>query len=406
LPVAKILVCNWLKRTQGLKMFELLMDGDIGLEVTLAGVLNDLVQAGGDDLLIKVSSNGGMVAEGTAIRNVLSGYAKENNAKIIFDIIGWAQSAMSYITTIPGAVVRVYPNTVYMYHNPWDVVAGDSEKFAQKAKFLDALRGSYAASYAEKSGIAIDKIKTQMKEETVLTGQDIVDAGFADEMIQDNSINNVAALAGGSVVELSKQNYLKTYSRLCAVAYGIEKKDGNSDKNNLPNGEKNMSDKKKTPEEIAIENSRVKALASAVEAMPEKTAQFNAFFAEGKTVEFFNGLIAVHESDVQAKAAAKKKEDADNSANEGARAAAFASAVTIMPGNVKMLQKHFADGKSADFFNGLLSSFEASAAAKAQDDAASESPGDLSGDGSAAGVAGGGSATVKAAGATGQTVRV
>jgi ATP-dependent protease ClpP protease subunit len=301
--------------------YEIILEGTFGWEITLEGFMEALRGANGDDLLIKMSSSGGSVQVSTGIKNAIESYMASNGAKVTFDVIGWAQSAGSYTMMIQGATRIVHANTLWMHHNPMDCVCGDHVAMAKKADILSRLTTTYAQAYSQISGKAETDVLTEMDAETFLVGQEIVDAGFADEIVDSQGIEPAASGKDG-LVRIGRQNIKKVSQVLQAAAFG-ETPQAPAIK--PPKEEPTQMAIEKTDEKVLqAATERAKAFAAAMSAMPERNEQLLAAFEAGKPAEYFEGMTALStemKADAEAKAEAaeakKKLELAGKKPGEG-----------------------------------------------------------------------------------------
>lgn len=269
--------------------YKIKLTGFVGYDVTLADIQRQLLDANGKPLTVEVSSIGGLVEVGTAMFNAISDYANVNNTDVVYDVLGWAESVSSYITAMKGATVRVRPNTLYMYHNPSDAEHGDYRAMRKKAEWLDKMTSLYASAYAEKSGKTEDEIRTGMDDETYLLGQEIIDAGFADELVSNGVAEMVASK--DELVKISRDEYAKA---LMMVSSRGQKEKPALQPKNKNTDEVTMSDEKKKDENVALdmERKRSRACMAAMAALPKDFhEQIQKDFDAGKGAEFFNGMV-------------------------------------------------------------------------------------------------------------------
>lgn len=305
--------------------FEIIMEGTFGWDITLENVVDQLREAAGAPLLVRMSSFGGQVQVAGAIKNALQEYMTKNNVAVTFDMIGWAQSAAGYIMMIPGAKRIAHVNTLWMHHNPTEGIFGDHRELTRRAGILAKMTVVYAESYAEVSGKSILEISAEMEAETFLVGQEIVDAGFADEIAQDSTIP-AAACSKDILIRHGKNNIEKITQQLQMAAFGNQP--GQSTPPTAPraqndnNLEAGMADQNKTEEITQAVAARAKSFAAAMKAMPEKGDALYHAFEDGKGAEYFEGMTA---HSVQMKADAEAKAAAD-------QLAAANGAVPVAPG--------------------------------------------------------------------------
>jgi len=141
---------------------------------------NAIAEAKGEDLEIEFSSPGGYVMPGLEMANMIRNYPGKVTAKIT----GLAASMSSYIPMMADEVIAE-DNAIYMIHNVFGGMYGGDYRDAEKlAKHLKAMRDLLAKAYVNKTGKDKTKIYKMMDDETYLYGQEIVDEGFADIMVE------------------------------------------------------------------------------------------------------------------------------------------------------------------------------------------------------------------------------
>lgn len=129
-------------------MNEVLIYGEIGWEVTASGVIDQLKNAAGEDVKVRISSGGGDVYEGIAIVNALRGY--EGELTVVIESL--AASAASFIAAGCGARVVARPNAEVMVHRAWTMQMGNSADLAKTIGDLDRQDAKLAAIYSDKTG--------------------------------------------------------------------------------------------------------------------------------------------------------------------------------------------------------------------------------------------------------------
>jgi len=159
--------------------------GEIGWELWSGRVKNDLKMSDGD-ITVRFSSVGGDIFEGADIINLLMDHKRDNpNVKMHLELKGVAASMGSAIASSPvWDLVAVESLTAYMIHRPSSFSYGDFDSMKQSAEFLEKATNVYAQYYSNKSGKSLKDIQTLMKDTTWYFGQEIVDNGFADRVIE------------------------------------------------------------------------------------------------------------------------------------------------------------------------------------------------------------------------------
>ena len=136
--------------------------------------------AGKDNITVHINSVGGDMYAGIAIYNRLKGLA----AKVTTINDGLAASAGSLIF-MAGDTRKVNAGSNIMIHGAAGFMYGyyQTQDLRGAIKQLEAHNKAGINIYAEATGKDKDSIKAMVDRETWLTGQEAVDAGFADEVI-------------------------------------------------------------------------------------------------------------------------------------------------------------------------------------------------------------------------------
>jgi len=169
----------------------ILINGEIGWDITFAEFQNELNKETGD-FEIQIASGGGSVFQGIQIYNAIKAY---NKGKVTTVITSLAASMASYIA-LAGDTVKAYDNAVYMIHNASVYVSGDHYELRKKANIVEGLSAVLAKRYVSKTAKTDKEIKKMMDVETYLYGDEILANGFVDEIIKaDESGDKSQALA-------------------------------------------------------------------------------------------------------------------------------------------------------------------------------------------------------------------
>lgn len=167
-------------------MKRIAIDGVIGWDVMAADIRAELKEAKGDDIDLIISSPGGSVYEGLAIFNAIRDYRRDaialgGKTSVTARVVGLGASMASYIPMAANKVV-VEDNAIWMIHNPWSFAIGDQNDMRKEADILDGIASVLASAYVNKTGKEKSEIRDMMDVETFLFGDEIVTAGFADEV--------------------------------------------------------------------------------------------------------------------------------------------------------------------------------------------------------------------------------
>ena len=136
------------------------------------------------DITINLNSPGGSVNSAMTIRNLLA----QHKGKITCNVLGWAASAATFITSLANVHVRMMQGSFLMIHNPLNVAMGNQHALRKQADNLELIANSMARIYADKSGMDINEIKRLMDAETWFSAEDAVKCHLADELIPTSKV--------------------------------------------------------------------------------------------------------------------------------------------------------------------------------------------------------------------------
>lgn len=173
-----------------------------GMYITPEGFLEALKEVENKDtIIVKINSRGGDLYTGIAIHNAI----KALGSKIVVIVEGIAASAASIIMCA-GDTIKVYPGSIIMIHEPITSIRGycDRHDLGKVIKMLETDIEASVAIYAAKTGINVEKLKNMLEEETWMTGQEALNEGFADELIEDDKEEGPkASIIGGNVLMIA-----------------------------------------------------------------------------------------------------------------------------------------------------------------------------------------------------------
>ena len=201
-------------------MKEVLINKQIGSDWWEEGITADFVRdelnaAGDDEIRITIDSPGGSVWDCIAIYNTIRDFCRNHKNKITTYIVGMAASSASVIALAAHNAnsnnkIVVEDNSVYMIHKAWQIVMGNEEDLAEAGEALKKIDNVIASAYAKRTGRDTKALLNEMSKETWLYGQEIVDEGFADEVISasdnaEESEENILTLAQAKVTSTREQ---------------------------------------------------------------------------------------------------------------------------------------------------------------------------------------------------------
>lgn len=152
--------------------------------ITPKFITEQLSEADGADVRVRINSPGGNVFDGIAILNILNGY----EGKLTTQVDGLAASAASVIA-LAGSETVMADGAMMMIHEPWTVTVGNAEDHEDTINVLNKLGGTLAGLYAAKSGKDAGDIRQLMQSETWLSGDEAVEGGLA------SSVSEMSAMA-------------------------------------------------------------------------------------------------------------------------------------------------------------------------------------------------------------------
>lgn len=163
-----------------------------GQFIILSKFLEDFKQVeDASHLTVRIHSAGGNAFDAMTIHNRLK--SSKSDVTVIVD--GVAMSGGSLIMCA-GNKVQVHPGSLIMIHRCWSWLFGgyNASELCRMADSNDAVDRSQAVIYQAKTGLSVDELIEMMDRETYMTGQEAIEKGFADELIEGVS-EDIAASA-------------------------------------------------------------------------------------------------------------------------------------------------------------------------------------------------------------------
>ena len=178
---------------EGGKPIEVYIYGEIGFwGVTSGDFIRDLkeVDDGVSEVLVHFDTVGGDLFDGIAIHNTLRALGERCTGQID----GACFSAGS-VAVCGAHKVRMADNAMFMIHNPWTFMAGDSEELRKMADMMDKAFEGIVASYQHRA-LSIDdaELRRMINDTTWLTASEAKSHGFVDEVFGEVAplVNNAA----------------------------------------------------------------------------------------------------------------------------------------------------------------------------------------------------------------------
>lgn len=181
--------------------------GVIGWDVTEQGISDELAAANGGPVEFHFSSPGGLVGAGLGIGAQIRNYPGETTAVMT----GYAMSMASYLPQCCDKRVAM-DDAVFMIHNARGMTWGDHNDVLKYGTYLKGLSGVIAKRLSKCSGNDLAAVAEWMDNETFFFGEEIVSAGFADEIRQtqkdkdkDTSVATATAAYEQAVALMTKE---------------------------------------------------------------------------------------------------------------------------------------------------------------------------------------------------------
>jgi len=141
------------------------------------------------NLQVSIFSQGGDWATGVAIHNLLIRHPAEK----VCIIDGLCASAATY-AAMACHEIRIPSNASLLIHEASNMAFGTAADLRATADDLDNISQNIAELYAARSGKPVDEIRALMAEDRYLSGQECIDLGLADTLIEP--LANLAARNG------------------------------------------------------------------------------------------------------------------------------------------------------------------------------------------------------------------
>lgn len=159
--------------------------------------------AGARSITLRMNSVGGSLYAALPIYNRIS----DIRDKVTCIVDGVAMSAASLIMCACGTV-KVRPACLVMLHKCWLLMFGgyNADELRAEADGCDAWDKAAIAGYKRKCGLPDEDILRMMSLTTYLTGQEAIDKGFADELL-DGEPAQIAASADGKMLFVNGRTF-------------------------------------------------------------------------------------------------------------------------------------------------------------------------------------------------------
>lgn len=210
-------MANWFKtKNKAGEVGEIYVYGSITEEkwfsedVTPTWFKDELARLRGSKLVnMFVNSPGGGVFAGLTIYNMLKRFGSPINA-----FIDGIAASIATVIVMAAKKISIPKNAMMMIHNPTGICAGNAADMRETADLLDRCKKSIVTTYKDKSGKPEDELEKLMDAETWFTGQEAVDAGFADEAV--GSVDLAACMTDKTAIVKGIEMNVDTFKRFPA----------------------------------------------------------------------------------------------------------------------------------------------------------------------------------------------
>lgn len=166
-----------------ISMMDVIGEDYYGEGVSAKRVGAALRRVGDQDVIVNINSPGGNFFEGLAIYNLL----RNHSQKVTVNVIGLAASAASFIA-MAGDEINVAQAGFLMIHNTQLCACGDRNDFQDIIDTMSAFDDVLSGIYATRSGAKKATIAAMLDNETWLSGEQAVEQGFADRLLEPSEI--------------------------------------------------------------------------------------------------------------------------------------------------------------------------------------------------------------------------
>jgi len=145
---------------------------------------------GATALDVYINSPGGDIFEGKAIYAQIRRFSGEK----VVHVDGIAASAASFIAMAGDRIITA-PAATWMIHEVWAGAVGRASDMRAMADVLDMENGTFAETYATRTGQSVEDVRALMAAETWMSASDAMARGFTDEISEAETSEDGAAVS-------------------------------------------------------------------------------------------------------------------------------------------------------------------------------------------------------------------
>lgn len=177
------------------------LDDEIGVwGISAADFIAQLRGVTAGTIELHISSPGGDVFDGIAMYNAL----RDHPARVEVVVNSLAASAASFIA-MAGDTVKMNRAASLMIHEAMTVTGGNEADHLRSAELLGRVSDTIAGLYAGRAGGTVAEWRERMRAETWYSPAEAVEAGLADEAVEDDPAAGVDPAALANAIRLAFQ---------------------------------------------------------------------------------------------------------------------------------------------------------------------------------------------------------
>lgn len=177
-----------------ISIFDYIGEDGEGGGVSVARVAAALRSIGDRPLTVEINSPGGNYFDGVAIYNLL----RRHSAEVSVQVLGVAASAASVIA-MAGDTIAIAHNAEIMIHQGRGLFYGTADEMKAATAVLQRIDQAMADTYAARTKRTNAEIAGWMRAETWMRGDQAVERGFADSVLEREAQMPVYADASSSL---------------------------------------------------------------------------------------------------------------------------------------------------------------------------------------------------------------
>ena len=141
------------------------------------------------DVSVRINSPGGDFFEAVAIYTAFAEYHNRRKGKVSMFVDGLAASAASVIA-LAGSEIVINRLATMMIHLSWMTISGNKDELIKGVRILSSIDQQLTEILSEKMKKTKEEVMRLLARETYYVGQEIIDAGLADRMVEVERLND------------------------------------------------------------------------------------------------------------------------------------------------------------------------------------------------------------------------